>query len=168
LSAGVAAGVEVRTSGKLPLEYGSDGEGSLPRWREQENVTVQQSIGRLWIFAAVATLLGGTALVAGSANATGDASRGAELYQGCEDCHSIDKNDVGPMHKGVVGRAAGSVPGYNYSHALKTSKIIWTEENLDKWLTNPSKLVPGTKMFYAVQDAQDRADIIAFLKERAR
>jgi cytochrome c len=102
------------------------------------------------------------------ANVAGSASRGEELYQGCQDCHSIEKNDVGPMHKGVYGRTAGTVPGYNYSHALQNSKIVWTEENLDKWLTNPSKMVPGTKMFYAVPDAQDRADIIAFLKERAR
>jgi cytochrome c len=127
----------------------------------------QQSGTRLWALAAVATLLGGMTLLAGSANAAASASRGEELYQGCQDCHSIERNEVGPMHKGVVGRAAGSVPGYNYSRALQNAKIIWTEENLDKWLANPSQFVPGTKMFYAVQDAQDRADIIAFLKERA-
>ena len=127
----------------------------------------QQSGAHLRAFAAVATLLGGMALLAGSANAAASASRGEELYQGCQDCHSIEKNEVGPMHKGVVGRAAASVPGYNYSRALQNAKIIWTEENLDKWLANPSQFVPGTKMFFAVQDAQDRADIIAFLKERA-
>ena len=103
-----------------------------------------------------------------SANATGDAARGEVLYQGCQDCHSIDKNDVGPMHKGVVGRASGTVPGYNYSPALKSAKIVWTEANLDKWLTDPQQLVPGTKMFYQVEKPQDRADLIAFLKERAR
>ncbi len=74
----------------------------------------------------------------------------------------------GPMHKGIVGRAAGTVPGYNYSPALRNAKIIWTEQNLDKWLNNPQELIPGTKMFYEVKNAQDRADIIAFLKERAR
>ncbi|HZR73216.1 hypothetical protein [Bradyrhizobium sp.] len=72
------------------------------------------------------------------------------------------------MHKGIVGRAAGTVPGYNYSPALRNAKIIWTEQNLDKWLNNPQELIPGTKMFYEVKNAQDRADIIAFLKERAR
>ncbi len=87
---------------------------------------------------------------------------------GCGDCHSIEKNDVGPMHKGVVGRLAGSVAGYNYSPALKNSKIVWTEANLDKWLTGPDAMVPGTKMFYEVQDPRDRADIIAFLKEKAK
>jgi Cytochrome c len=71
------------------------------------------------------------------ANAAGNISRGEGLYRGCQDCHSIEKNDVGPMHKGIVGRAAGTVPGYNYSPALRNAKIIWTEQNLDKWLTNP-------------------------------
>ena len=101
------------------------------------------------------------------AKAAGDAARGEVLYQGCQDCHSIDKNDVGPMHKGVVGRTAGTVPGYNYSPALRNSKVVWTEENLDKWLTNPQDFIPGTKMFYQVKNPQDRADLIAFLKERA-
>lgn|GEM_PF-1471203 len=102
------------------------------------------------------------------AHAAGDPVRGATLYQGCGDCHSIEKNDVGPMHKGVVGRVAGSVAGYNYSSALKNSKIVWTEENLNKWLSGPDAMVPGTKMFYQVQDPKDRADIIAFLKEKAK
>jgi cytochrome c len=51
---------------------------------------------------------------------------------------------------------------------LRNAKIVWTEENLDKWLTNPQDFIPGTKMFYEVKDPQDRADLIAFLKERAR
>jgi cytochrome c len=97
---------------------------------------------------------------------TGDAVRGETLYQGCMDCHSIDKNDVGPMHRGVVGRRAGTVAGYAYSKALKNSGLTWTEANLDRWLTNPSALVPETKMFYEVQSAQDRADLIAYLKQQ--
>jgi cytochrome c len=102
------------------------------------------------------------------ASATGNAARGEVLYQGCQDCHSIEKNDVGPMHRGVVGRTSGTVSGYDYSSALRNAKIVWTEENLDKWLTEPQQLVPGTKMFYDVANPQDRADLIAFLKERAR
>jgi cytochrome c len=102
------------------------------------------------------------------AKAAGDAARGEILYQGCQDCHSIEKNDVGPMHKGVVGRTSGTVPGYIYSPALRNAKIVWTEENLDKWLTDPQRLVPGTKMFYEVNNPQDRADLIAFLKGHGR
>ena len=114
------------------------------------------------------TLLSATAAAGGPAKAAGDATHGEVLYQGCEDCHSIQKNDVGPMHKGVVGRPSGIVPGYKYSLALRNAKIVWTEENLDKWLTNPQQFIPGTKMFYEVKNPQDRADLIAFLKERAR
>jgi len=72
------------------------------------------------------------------------------------------------MHKGVVGRTAGTVPDYNYSPALRNAKIVWTEANLDRWLTDPQDFVPGTKMFYEVKNPQDRADLIAFLKDRAR
>lgn len=105
---------------------------------------------------------------AGPAGATGNVARGQTLYKGCADCHSIAENGVGPMHKGVVGRKAGSVPGYDYSPDLKSSGIVWTEENLDKWLIGPQAMVPETKMFFDVPDAQDRADIIAFLKEKAK
>lgn len=105
---------------------------------------------------------------AGPAGATGNVARGQMLYKGCADCHSIAENGVGPMHKGVVGRKAGTVPGYDYSPDLKSSGIVWTEENLDKWLTGPQAMVPETKMFFDVPDAQDRADIIAFLKEKAK
>jgi cytochrome c len=105
---------------------------------------------------------------AGGDVAPGDVAHGEVLYQGCQDCHSLDANDVGPKHRGVVGRAAGTVPGYAYSPALKASGLVWTEENLDRWLANPQALVPGAKMFYHLSDAQDRADVIAFLKERAK
>ena len=93
----------------------------------------------------------------------GDVLRGQQLYQGCMGCHSLDDNDVGPMHRGVVGRRAGSVPDYAYSVALKSAGFIWNAERLDHWLANPQTLVPGTKMYYTVPDAQDRADLIAFL-----
>ena len=95
---------------------------------------------------------------------SGDPARGETLYQGCMDCHSIDKNDVGPMHRGVVGRRAGIIAGYGYSAALKKSGLTWDEPTLDRWLIDPGALVAGTKMFYAVERPQDRADIIAYLK----
>jgi len=94
----------------------------------------------------------------------GDAVRGKALYQACEACHSIDDNDLGPRHRGVVGRVAGSVADYSYSKALKSSGLTWDEATLDRWLTNPSALVPGTKMFFQLSGAQDRADIIAYLQ----
>ena len=104
-----------------------------------------------------------TAVWADGAALKGDPVQGKVLYGGCMGCHSLDDNDVGPMHRGVVGRKAGSVPDYAYSAALKASGIVWDPASLDRWLSNPQKLVPGAKMFYSVPDAQSRADIIAYL-----
>ena len=73
---------------------------------------------------------------------------------------------MGPKHRGDVGRPAGIIAGYGYSKALKNSTLTWNEATLDRWLTDPGALVPGTKMFYNVQSSQDRADIIAFLKRQ--
>jgi cytochrome c len=98
----------------------------------------------------------------------GDAVRGEALYDGCEDCHSLDKNDVGPRHRGVFGRKAGAVPDYAYSKALRDSGLTWDEQTLDSWLADPRKLVPGAKMKYHLAQARDRADVIAFLKSKAR
>jgi cytochrome c len=117
----------------------------------------------------VSAMIAGICLVGGALAATensikGDAGRGKALYQACEACHSIDDNDLGPRHRGVVGRRAGSVADYTYSAALKSSGLTWDEATLDRWLTNPSALVPGTKMFFQLSDAQSRADIVAFLE----
>jgi cytochrome c len=95
----------------------------------------------------------------------GDSVRGKDLYQACAACHSIEDNDLGPKHRGVVGRRAGSVSDYNYSAALKSSGLTWDPGTLDRWLTNPSVLVPGTKMFFKIDDPQSRADIISYLGE---
>jgi len=91
--------------------------------------------------------------------------KGARLYTArCSGCHSIDTNSTGPMHRGVVGRKAGSVAGYAYSPALKGSDLVWTEANLDLWLQGPSRLIPGVRMAFRDSDASERAAIIAYLK----
>jgi cytochrome c len=118
----------------------------------------------------LSALLGTAAIAAPTAAAVhsapiGDVDRGKLLYQGCQACHSIDDNDLGPKHRGVVGRRAGSVIDYAYSSALKSSGLVWDEATLDRWLSNPSALVPGTKMFFKLDDAQMRADVIAYLKQ---
>jgi cytochrome c len=99
--------------------------------------------------------------------ASGDAAHGATIYHQCMICHSLDNNEIGPRHRDVFGSKAGSVPDYQYSAALKASNIVWNETTPDRWLTNPQALVPGAKMMFSLGDAQDRADVIAFLKERA-
>ena len=126
-----------------------------------------------WAIAGLALVVVSTAATAQStapagkgSSPAGDASRGKTLYQACAACHSIDENDVGPKHRGVVGRHAGSVADYGYSAALKASGITWDEAMLDRWLVNPSALVPGTKMFFKIDDPQARADLIAYLKEQ--
>ncbi|HLX97443.1 MAG TPA: cytochrome c family protein [Roseiarcus sp.] len=98
----------------------------------------------------------------------GDPARGETIYEACQDCHSLDKNDVGPRHRGVFGRKAASLPDYEYSGALKSANITWNEETLDRWLTDPQAMVPGAKMFFHLDNPQDRADVIAYLKERAK
>ncbi|MBY0561634.1 MAG: c-type cytochrome [Hyphomicrobium sp.] len=103
-----------------------------------------------------------------AAHAAADAAHGEQIYQSCQDCHSLDSNDVGPKHRGVFGRKAGSVPDYSYSAPLKKSGITWDQDSLDRWLTDPQKLVPGSKMFFHLDGAQDRADVIEYLKERAK
>ena len=100
--------------------------------------------------------------------AAGDADRGETLYQGCQDCHSLDKNDVGPRHRGVFGRRAGSLSDFDYSDGLRKAGFVWNEATLDKWLTDPQAFIPGARMFYHLDNPKDRADVIAFLKERAR
>lgn len=104
-------------------------------------------------------------LAAHGAFAAGDAGRGKTLYAAkCAACHSLDYNGVGPAHKGVFGRKAGEAQGYTYSPALQASGLTWNEANLNRWLTNPAKLVPGQKMGITVPDAKERGDLIAYLK----
>lgn len=103
-------------------------------------------------------------LAASPASAAGDVEKGQTLYNSrCGGCHSVQTNRIGPKHLGVVGRKAGNVPGFEYSAALKKAKFAWTPKQLDKWLQGPSKLVPGTVMFFTVPNAADRAAIIAYL-----
>ena len=113
-------------------------------------------------------------LIAGSGAAAaeplrGDPARGEKIYDRCMACHSLDRDRTGPRHEGVVGRRVASVPGFNYSPAMKkagAAGMVWDEATLDKFLENPTKFIPGTRMTYAgIKNAQERADLIAFLKK---
>jgi cytochrome c len=84
----------------------------------------------------------------------------------CAGCHSTQagKTAFGPSLAGVGGRRAGTVQGYAYSPALKASGLTWNAKTLDRWLTDPKKTVPGTKMpFNGIQDRKAREQIIAYL-----
>lgn len=109
----------------------------------------------------VACLLGSSGL----AHAEGDAIKGKTLFSRCAACHATgSQNKVGPGLAGIIGRPAASAPGFRYSKAMMGSGLTWTEEQLDSYLAGPAKAVPGTTMAVAVPNAQDRSDIIAFLK----
>lgn len=118
----------------------------------------------------IAALAGAAALLAvpawgGGEPGGGNAAAGRQLYESrCGACHSPDAHRVGPAHRGVFGRRAGSAPGYDYSPALRASGVVWNEATLDRWLSDPEKFIPGQRMGYAVSGAGDRAELIAFLK----
>jgi len=100
-----------------------------------------------------------------------DLSNGEAKFGLCRSCHTIEAggaNMTGPNLHGVVGRKAGSAPGFKYSDALKAAGITWDAQHLDAWITKPSALVPGTKMtFPGLSDAKDRTDVIAYLMVNA-
>jgi cytochrome c len=98
-----------------------------------------------------------------------DVAAGEKDFFVCRACHQIGptaKIAVGPVLNGVIGRKAGTYPGYNYSPANKDSGIVWTPEELDKYLTNPQAVVPHTKMIFpGLKDEQKRKDVIAYLAQ---
>jgi nitrite reductase (NO-forming) len=96
----------------------------------------------------------------------GDASAGRLVFRKCQACHSIEpgKNMLGPSLGGVIGRKAGTETGYNYSPAMKSADIVWSTQTLDKYLSDPGKVVPGNKMpFPGLKTDHDRVDVIAYL-----
>jgi cytochrome c len=99
----------------------------------------------------------------------GDPVRGEKIYDRCMACHSIDRDRTGPRHAGLIGRRVASVPDFAYSPAMKKAGAagrVWDEATLDKFLENPTKVMPGTRMGYAgIKNAQERADLIAYLKK---
>jgi cytochrome c len=106
---------------------------------------------------------------ANMATTLGNPDHGEHLYETrCGGCHAVDTNRVGPLHRGVFGRRAGTAPGYAYSPALQRSGLTWDAATLDRWLSGPTRLVPGTRMGISVPASQDRQDIIAYLASLGR
>ena len=112
----------------------------------------------------------GLALVAVSwVSAQGDPAAGQAVFdQKCASCHSVAADLthglLGPNLVGVVGRTAGTVAGWDFSPALKDSKVTWTEENLNKWLTDTTAFVPMAQMDLKVPSRFEREDVISYLK----
>jgi cytochrome c len=73
-------------------------------------------------------------------------------------------HNVGPSLSNVFGAVAGTSKGFRYSKAMRDSGVVWNQSNLDTYLTNPWRFVPGSRMPFFLQDPRDRADIIAYLR----
>jgi len=109
-------------------------------------------------------------LIAFSAPASaGDPALGEKVFNRCKACHVADeeKHKTGPHLVNIIGRAAGSAEGYKkYSGAIKESGIVWDEATLDAYLEAPKKYIKGTRMAFAgLKKAEDRANVIAYLKQ---
>src|SRR5215469_2330322 len=110
--------------------------------------------------AALLTLLAGAAA---HAQPAGDAAKGEAAFNDqCSQCHTIGAMNQGPNLAGVVGRKAGTSPGFPYTPAMKASKLTWTPANLEKFLADSQAAVPGTAMSVSVPSAAERADIVAY------
>lgn len=120
-----------------------------------------------------ASAVSGILLALASAHAAyaQDVANGEDVFKKCRACHQVGPkavNAVGPVLNGIVGRKAGTIEGFNYSDANKAAAakgLVWTEEELMKYLENPPAYMPRTKMAFAgVKDEADRRDLIAYLK----
>ncbi len=118
------------------------------------------------------------ALGMGEAHAAGDIEKGEKVFKKCMTCHKIGegaKNAIGPVLTGVVGRKAATVPDYSYGKSMRQARetgLVWSEESLDGWLTNPKKYLrkildtrkAKSKMKFKLKKQADRDNVIAYLK----
>ncbi len=121
---------------------------------------------------SVLALTAGAAMMSATmANAApaSDAALGKRLFLRCVACHTVSAKappKIGPHLQGIVGRKAGAVATFNYSAAMKSSKVVWNEATIDKWLQRPQAVVPGTTMAFAgLANPADRKALIQYLKK---
>lgn len=117
-----------------------------------------------------ASLVAALALHAGGAFAQEDPAHGEQVFKKCAVCHTLEPGakKIGPSLHGVLGRPAGTLAGFAYSEAMKTSGIVWDDASLDAYLADPKGFIPKNKMAFAgLKEAKDRLDVIAYLKSVA-
>ena len=142
---------EVKTGGMPPLQY------LALHW------DAKISSADLLAISTLSKSSGGSEATLGGA---GDAARGKAVFEKrCTGCHATEVDREGPRLGGVFGRKAGSVPGFVYSAGLKNSGLTWTDATLEKWLSDPDLMVPDNNMSFSVPKAEERRDLIAFLKQ---
>jgi cytochrome c len=111
---------------------------------------------------------------AGACAQEGDATAGATVFKKCTACHVVDsdKNKIGPSLQGIIGRKAGTHPGFKYSPAMVKAGeegLVWDDATLRDYLHNPKAKVPGTKMAFAgLKDDAEIASLIAYLKQNGQ
>jgi cytochrome c len=94
--------------------------------------------------------------------------RGKAVFEKrCTGCHALTQDREGPRLNDVFGRRAASVAGFNYSEALQKVDVRWDRETLNRWLTDPDAMAPGTDMTFRVIRAGERADVIEYLRQQA-
>ena len=125
---------------------------------------------KLWGILSGGVVLFPLTLVA-HAQGLGDVQRGAQVFAQCKVCHSLEagKNVLGPSLHGLIGRKAGSVPGYAYSPAMKNANVTWNDDTLSKYLSDPKAFIPGDKMpFAGIKDPSKLGDLLAYLNQATR
>jgi cytochrome c len=135
-------------------------------------ITTSQSLAlpRLISSVLAAAVLAGMTALSPALAQEGNPEAGEDVFKKCRACHQIGdtgKNAVGPVLTGIIGRKSGTVEGFNYSEANKAAGekgLVWTSEELFKYLEDPRAYMPGNKMAFAgIKDEQDRRDLIAYL-----
>ena len=118
-----------------------------------------KSGGKIGAFIAVLVVAGATA----NRGYAQDAEHGKTIFKPC--CHATDHaNRVGPGLGGLIGRKAGTVPGFPYSDAMKESDVVWDAKILNAYVESPQQVVPGNRMPYAgLKNPTDRMDLVAYL-----
>lgn len=116
---------------------------------------------------------GGTVLFLGQSKpAAAKLSQGERLWFQCRACHTLKKGEahkLGPNLHGIMDARAATRKGFRYSKALESSRIVWTDAKMDKWIEKPNRVLTGHRMSYVgIKDAKKRAILIEFLKKETR